>query len=198
VTISHIDFSLLRSDIPPTLYLQEKQHPFMALSFDEFKQVLGPVYDLSLPYVKQGYRPKMYSIRTVTPEIHFPGYCPSPIPAYVTSLRKSYSEPHILAFPRSFVEEHLVDVRPWCPIPDEPGCMITTFYMDNDTKLYGLISVCDAFHPLLGPNQIRTLKRGIAIRDEDLYALAWQGITPYAREMTRWHTRKTYYSPSEE
>src|SRR5689334_1793632 len=98
VTIVHLDLSLLGIDLPWALQLQEKKHAFTALSFDEFKHRLGSVYDLSLPYVKEGYQPNMYSVRTVTPEIHFPGYCPSPIPAYVTSLRKSYSEPPIFAF----------------------------------------------------------------------------------------------------
>jgi len=193
VAILHADLSLLGSGVPLSLSLQQKQYPFTALSFDEFKQVISSTYDLSFPYVKQGYQPKMYSIRTVTPEIHFPGYCPSPIPPYVTSLRKSYSEPSIVAFPSDFVEERLVDVRPWYPVPDEPTYVITTFDLNDDTKLYGLASVCEAFQPLIGLNQIKSLKRGIAIKEDDLYALAWQGITPFAREMTRWYTQKTYY-----
>lgn len=111
VAIVHLDLSLLEIDIPWSLHLHQKKHTFTSLSFDEFKQVLGSMYDLSLPFVKEGYRPNMYSVRTVTPGIHFPGYCPSPIPPYVTSLRKSYSEPPIFAFDSDYVREHLVDIQ---------------------------------------------------------------------------------------
>jgi hypothetical protein len=78
----------------------------------------------------------------------------------------------MFAFDSDFVQKHLVDVRPSCLIPDEPDYVLPTYYLDNDTKLYGLASVCDAFQPLISLNQVKSLKRGIAIRDHDLYALA--------------------------
>jgi hypothetical protein len=174
--------------------MRDETHVFTALSFDEFKHVIAPLYERFLPYVQQGYQPMMSSIRVVTPEIHFPGYCPSPIPPYVMSLRKSYSEPSIYAFPADMVAEYLVDVRPWCPIPDEPNDTITVLHLKEDHKLYSLASVCEAFQPLISLKQIKGLKEGIAIQELGLYALAWQGITPFARRLTRLHTQETYYA----
>jgi hypothetical protein len=184
VHISHLDFSWLGIDIPLELQMQVKKHLFMALSFDEFKHVIASAYDLTLPYVKAGYQPTMYSVRTITPEIHFPGYCPSPIPAYVSSLRKYYSEPPMFAYSGESVAERLVEVRPWCPIPDEPSFTLITYSLNNDTTLYNIASVCAAFYPLMSLRQEKSLRDGIAILERDMYALAWQGITPFAREMT--------------
>ena len=66
----------------------------------------------------------MYSVHTVTPEIHFPGYCPSPIPEYVESQKRSYREPPLHAFDRDYVREHLVETKPWFPVPDEPDLCV--------------------------------------------------------------------------
>ena len=112
VFITHMDFSLLVTDLPTSLSLQEQKHPFTARSLEEFSHTLASAYDLTLPYVKAGYQPKMYSVRTVMPEIHFPGYCPSPIPEYVMSQKKFYREPPLTTFDREFVKERLVDVKP--------------------------------------------------------------------------------------
>jgi hypothetical protein len=89
---------------------------------------------ISIPYVKAGYQPKMYSVHTVMPEIHFPGYCPSSIPEYVMSQKKFYREPPITTFDREFVKECLVDVKPWYPLPDEPEFMLVIYELTEDTR----------------------------------------------------------------
>ncbi len=193
INIVHIDMSLLEFDVLWELSLQEKKQAFTALSLKNFKHVLESTYDFLLPYAKEGYRPLIYSVRTVTPEIHFPGYCPSFLPTYAIPLKKSYHEPSIVTFDSAFVHEHLHHVQPFCLVPEEPDYTLPTYYLDNNTKLYNLASACSAFQPLIGPKEAKAIEKGMAIRDYSLYALAWQGITPFARELTKWHTQETYY-----
>ena len=90
----------------------------------------------------------MYSVHTVTPEIHFPGYCPSPIPEYVESQKRSYREPPLHAFDRDYVREHLVETKPWFPVPDEPDFMLITFELDRNSTLYDFKSLLYAFRPM--------------------------------------------------
>ena len=191
VSLSHADLSLLGSDTK-WLFLSET-HPFTAMSFDEFKYVITAMHDRFLPYVQEGFQPNMYSILTVTPEIYFPGYCPSPIPAYVTSIRKNYSDPYLIALSHDSVEKMTVAIRPWFPVPDEPDYMLVTYITQNRGRLYNLPSILEGFHPLIGLNEAKSLKRGIAVNEDGMYALAWQGITPFARELVRWHTQEEYY-----
>ena len=193
VFITHMDFSLLVTDLPTSLSLQEQKHPFTALSLEEFSHTLASAYDLTLPYVKAGYQPKMYSVRTVMPEIHFPGYCPSPIPEYVMSQKKFYREPPITTFDREFVKERLVDVKPWYPLPDEPEFMLVTYELTEGYPLYDLRTIFFAFRPIVGLKLEKELAEGYAVAKQSVYALAWLGITPFARELTRWHTYETYY-----
>jgi Na+/proline symporter len=39
----------------------------------------------------------------------------------------------------------------------------------------------------------KELFEGYAVASYSLYALAWLGITPFARELTKRHTYETYY-----
>jgi hypothetical protein len=193
VYITHLDFSLLAIDLPTSLYLQEKKHPFTALSLEGFTHALASVYDLAFPYVKAGYQPKMYSVRTVTPEIHFPGYCPSPIPEYVQSQKKFYREPPIHTFDREFVQERLVAVKPWYPLSDEPESVLISFELTDEHTLYDLRTVYYAFRPIIGLKLEKELAEGYAVTKHSVYDLAWLGITPFARELTRLHTYEKYY-----
>jgi hypothetical protein len=193
VYITHLDFSLLAIDLPTSLHLQEKKHPFTALSVEAFTHALTSAYDLALPYVKAGYQPKMYSVRTVTPEIHFPGYCPSPIPEYVLSKKKFYREPPIPTFDHEFVQERLVAVKPWYPLSDEPESMLVTFELTDGYTLYDLRTVYYAFRPIVGLKLEKELAEGYAVAKHSVYDLAWLGITPFARELTRLHTYEKYY-----
>src|SRR6202035_2943318 len=49
VYVTHLDFSLLATDLPMSLQLQEKKHPFTALSLEAFTLALASIYDLALP-----------------------------------------------------------------------------------------------------------------------------------------------------
>lgn len=189
--ILHYDLGLLDAD--QQWRLHEEKQVYEAQSLDEFKQAIAPAYELALPHAQEGFKPGMYSVRTVTPEIHFPGYCPSPLPEYVTSLRKDYSEPFMLTYSREYVEERLVAVKPWCPVPDEPGYMLLAYELQEERRLYAILTAYQAFRPLIGLSQEKRLRDGYAIEKHSLSALAWQGITPFARELTRWHTRETHY-----
>ncbi len=193
VYITHLDFSFLATDLPTSLQLQEEKHPFAAFSLEAFTHALASVYDLAFPYVKAGYQPKMYSVRTVMPEIHFPGCCPSPIPEYVMSQKKFYREPPIATFDRKFVQERLVAVKPWYPLPDEPESMLVTFELTDGYPLYDLRAIYYAFRPIVGLKLEKKLAEGYAVVKHSVYALAWLGITPFARELTRLHTYETYY-----
>ena len=193
VFITHMDFSLLAADLPSSYHLQEEKHPFSALSLEAFTQVLASVYDLALPYVKQGYQPKMYSVRTVMPEIHFPGFCPSPIPEYVMSQRKFYSDPPFTTFDREFVKERLVEIKPWYPLSDEPDSMLVTYELTDGYTLYDLRTLYVAFRPIVGLKLEKQIAEGFAVVQHSVYALAWLGVTPFARELTKWHTYETYY-----
>jgi hypothetical protein len=189
--VLHYDLGLLDAD--RQWRLREEKQVYEAQSLDQFKQAIAPAYELALPYTKDGFKPSMYSVRTVTLEIHFPGYCPSPIPEYVTSLRKDYSDPFMLTFDREYVEERLVAEKPWCPVPDEPRYMLLVYELQDDGRLYAILPAYRAFRPLIGLDQEKRLRDGHAIDKRSLYALAWQGITPFARELTRWHTQEMYY-----
>lgn len=191
--ITHSDFSVVAADLPSSLQLQTKKHPLTAQSIQAFTATFASAYDLALPFVKQGYQPKMYSVRTVTPEIHFPGYCPSPIPEYVESQKRSYREPPIHAFDRDYVREHLVETKPWFPVPDEPDFMLITFELDHNSTLYDIQSLLYAFRPIVGLKLEKELFEGYAVAKYGVYDLAWLGITPFARELTKWHTYETYY-----
>jgi hypothetical protein len=195
VYITHLNFSLLAIYLPTSLHLQEKKHLFTALSVEAFTHVLASVYDLAFPYVKAGYQPKMYSVRTVMPEIHFPGYCPSPIPEYVLSQKKFYREPPVPTFDREFVQERLVAVKPWYPLSDEdePESMLVTFELTDGYTLYDLMTIHYAFRPIVGLKLEKELAEGYAVAKHSIYALAWLGITPFARELTRLHTYEKYY-----
>jgi hypothetical protein len=193
VFITHLDFSLLVTDLPTSLSLQEQKHPFTACSLEMFTQALASVYDLALPYVKAGYQPKMYSVRTVMPQIHFPGYCPSPIPEYVMSQKKFYREPPITTFDREYVQERLVAVKPWFPIPDEPEYMVITYELTDGSTLYDLRTLYFSFRPIVGLKLEKELAEGYAVAKHSVYSLAWLGITPFARELTRLHTYEKYY-----
>lgn len=135
----------------------------------------------------------MYSVRTVTPEIHFPGYCPSPIPEYVESQKRSYREPPIHAFDRDYVREHLVETKPWFPVPDEPDFMLIALELDHNSTLYDIKSLLYAFRPIVGLKLEKELFEGYAVAKYGVYDLAWLGITPFARELTKWHTYEMYY-----
>jgi hypothetical protein len=193
VYITHLDFSLLAIDLPTNLYLQEKKHPFTACSIEVLTHTLTPAYDFAFPYVKAGYQPKMYSVRTITPEIHFPGYCPSPIPEYVLSRKKPYREPPIYTFDHAFIQERLVAVKPWYPLPDELASLLVTFELIDGSTLYDLRAVYYAFRPIVGLKLEKELAEGYAIAKRSVYDLAWLCITPFARELTRLHTYEKYY-----
>ena len=192
VSIIHYDLNLL--DAENDGIFQQEQHSFSASSLEEFTHVIASAYDLSLSYVQDGFKPNMYSVRTITPEIHFAGYCPSPIPEYVTSLRKRYTDPRFLVIEPDLVEKWSVAVRPWCPIPDEPEYLLLTYLEEDGSRMYNLLSVLEGFHPILNLKQAKELKGGQAVDKRGLYALAWLGITPFARELTRLHTQQTYYA----
>jgi len=193
VSITHLDFSLLASVFPSDFHLQEKKHRFTALSAEALAETLAPAYDLVLPYVKSGYQPKMYSVRTVTPEIHFPGYCPSPIPEYVLSRKKFYREPPIHIFDHEYVQQRLVAVKPWYPLPDEPACMLIAFELTDGHTLYDIRTIYHAFRPIVGLKLEKEIIEGYAVAKHSVYDLAWPGITPFARELTHLHTYEQYY-----
>ena len=193
VFITHLDFSLLATNLPMSLQLQEERHPFTAFSLEAFTQTLASVYDLALPYVKAGYQPRMYSVRTVMPGIHFPGYCPSPIPEYVMSQKKFYSDPPITTLDREYVQKRLVEVKPWFPVSDEPDYMLVTYELTDGYPLYDLKTIYYAFRPIVGLKLEKQLVEGYAVMEYGVYKLAWLGVTPFARELTKRYTYQTYY-----
>jgi hypothetical protein len=191
--IAHYDLALLYTKTKREWVVFKEKYQYKAASLAELKQAIAPAYELALSYAHQGFQPRMWSVRTVTPEIHFPGYCPSPIPEYVTSIKKSYSEPFLHPIDREYVEQHLVMTKPWCPVPDEPRYMLIAYELQNNERVYDISTALYAFRPLLGLKQEKLLSEGYAIQKLSLYDLAWLGITPFARELTRWHTYETYY-----
>jgi hypothetical protein len=172
VHITHLDFSLLGIDLPRDLQLQQRQHSFTAPTVEAFTQELASVYDLALPYVQAGYEPKMYSVRTVTPEIHFPGYCPSPIPEYVMSQKRFYREPPIMVFDRDYVQERLVTTKPWFPVPDEPEYMLLAYELTDGYTVYDVMTLFVAFRPIAGLKLEKELLEGYAVAKHSVYALA--------------------------
>jgi hypothetical protein len=197
MSITHLDFSLLALDLPRDLRLQIKQHPFTAFALEAFTGTFASAYNLALPYVKAGYQPEMNSVRTVTPDIHFPGFCPSPIPQYVQSLKKFYREPPLIILKRDYVQERLVETKPWFPVPDEPEYMLISYGLNDNSTLYDIKSIFYSFRPIAGLKLEKKLMEGYAVLKDSMYELAWLGITPFARELTKWHTYEKYYQNKE-
>lgn len=195
--ITHVDFSLFKFDLPQNMRLQTITHPFTAFSLEEFTAAFALSYDIALPYVQAGYQPKMYSVRTVTPDIHFPGFCPSPIPEYVDSLKKQYREPPLFITDKNYVQQRLVETKPWFPIPDEPDYMLIAYELTDNTTMYDIRAIFYAFRPIAGLKLEKQLAEGYAVPKLGVYPLAWLGITPFARELTKWHTYETYYQENE-
>lgn len=189
--IAHYDLGRLGKN--EEIVILEETHTYKASSLDELRQTLAEAYKLALPYVQKGFKPSMTSVRTVTPEIHFPGYCPSPIPEYVTSLKKQYSEPTVFTYKHEYVRKRLVETKPWYPVPDEPKYMLIAFELTDGHSLYEISTLLYTFRPLVGLKLEKKLAEGYAIPKQSVYALTWLGITPFARELTRWHTYETYY-----
>ena len=109
------------------------------------------------------------------------------------SQKKFYREPPITTFDREFVKERLVEVKPWYPLPDEPEFMLVTYELTEGYPLYDLRTIFFAFRPIVGLKLEKELAEGYDVVKHSVYALAWLGITPFARELTRWHTYETYY-----
>jgi hypothetical protein len=136
-------------------------------------------------------------VRTVTPDIHFPGFCPSPIPEYVDSLKKQYREPPLFITDKNYVQQRLVETKPWFPIPDEPDYMLIAYELTDNTTMYDIRAIFYAFRPIAGLKLEKQLAEGYAVPKLGVYPLAWLGITPFARELTKWHTYETYYQENE-
>ena len=124
-------------------------------------------------------------MHTVTPDIHFSGYYPSPILEYVLPQKKCYGELPIPPFDRECVQERFVAVKPWYPLSDQPESMLIAFELNDEHSLYNIRAILYAFHPVSGLNLEKRLVEGYAVTKQSIYSLAWLGITPFARELTR-------------
>jgi hypothetical protein len=71
--------------------------------------------------------------------------------------------------------------------------MLVTFELTNGYTLYDLMTIYYAFRPIVGLKLEKELAKGYAVVRQSVYDLAWLGITPFARELTRLHTSEKYY-----
>ena len=142
-----------------------KHTPIKLVFLRNSGRLSAEAYKLALPYVQKGFKPSMTSVRTVTPDIHFPGYCPSPIPEYVTSLKKQYSEPTVFTYKHEYVQKRLVETKPGIlSLTSRSTCLLPLSLTDNST-LYDIKSLLYAFRPIVGLKLEKELFRGICCRE---------------------------------
>jgi hypothetical protein len=71
--------------------------------------------------------------------------------------------------------------------------VLISFELTDEHTLYDLRTVYYAFRPIIGLKLEKELAEGYAVTKHSVYDLAWLGITPFARELTRLHTYEKYY-----
>ena len=75
--------------------------------------------------------------------------------------------------------------------------MLVTYELTEGYPLYDLRTIFFAFRPIVGLKLEKELAEGYAVVKHSVYALAWLGVTPFARELTKWHTYEKYYQNKE-